>query len=105
MDENPTRQAILALLQERELYAGEIAERLGIRRPTLSHHLGVLLDQRLVRVRAQGPFRFYSLVPPVAPVKPVTKNPKIETETPFTAAFKRIARERGYDPTKPRKDE
>lgn len=59
----PRRLEILRTLRGRELPAGEIAARFDVRRPTVSHHLSVLSDAGLVRVRREGTRRVYSIDP------------------------------------------
>ena len=57
---DPTRRAILRLVRDGELPAGEIAERFpSISRPAVSQHLRVLADAGLVEVRADGNRRLY----------------------------------------------
>ena len=58
---DPTRRAILRLVRDDELPAGEIAEHFpSISRPAVSQHLKVLVDSGLVDVRPDGNRRFYS---------------------------------------------
>ena len=57
---DPTRRTILRLVRERELPAGEIAAHFtSMSRPAVSQHLRVLVDARLVDVRADGNRRLY----------------------------------------------
>ena len=57
---DPTRRAILRLVQADELPAGEIAEHFpAMSRPAVSQHLRVLADAGLVEVRADGNRRLY----------------------------------------------
>jgi DNA-binding transcriptional ArsR family regulator len=57
---DPTRRAILRLVRERELPAGEIAGHFpSMSRPAVSQHLRVLTDARLVEVRPDGNRRLY----------------------------------------------
>src|SRR5215216_1590723 len=57
---DPTRRAILRLVRDRELPAGEIATHFpSISRPAVSQHLGVLADAGLVAVRPEGNRRLY----------------------------------------------
>lgn len=58
---DPTRRAILALLREDDLTAGEIAARFDISWPSISHHLSVLKTAGLVQVEKRGQERLYSL--------------------------------------------
>ena len=60
---DPTRQRIIRLLGAGERTAGEIAASFESARPTISKHLRVLLEAGLVRVRAAGRERYYSVVP------------------------------------------
>lgn len=57
---DPTRRAILRLVRDSELPAGEIAARFaGISRPAVSQHLRVLSEAGLVVVRPDGNRRLY----------------------------------------------
>jgi DNA-binding transcriptional ArsR family regulator len=57
---DPTRRAILRLVRDDELPAGEIAARFpSMSRPAVSQHLRVLSDARLVDVRRDGNRRLY----------------------------------------------
>jgi DNA-binding transcriptional ArsR family regulator len=57
---DPTRRAILRLVRDDELRAGEIAHYFpAISRPAVSQHLRVLSDAGLVEVRADGNRRLY----------------------------------------------
>lgn len=57
---DPTRRAILRLVRDGELPAGQIAERFPeMSRPAVSQHLRVLTDAGLVDVRADGNRRLY----------------------------------------------
>jgi DNA-binding transcriptional ArsR family regulator len=60
---DPTRRRIVELLAERELSAGEIASQFQTARPGVSRHLRVLREHGLVRARAEGQRRLYSLDP------------------------------------------
>jgi len=99
---HPTRRAILDLLKRGELPAGEIARVLDVRRPALSHHLSALLEEQQVQCRPRGAFRYYSVLLPEKPgsdgataATHTDVAEKSKTETSFTRAFKRLARERG----------
>jgi DNA-binding transcriptional ArsR family regulator len=59
----PTRRRVVELLAERERSAGELAAEFATSRPGVSRHLRVLRDHGLVRVRADGRRRLYSLDP------------------------------------------
>lgn len=57
---DPTRRAILRLVRDGELAAGEIAGNFpSMTRPAVSQHLRVLTDSGLVDVRADGNRRMY----------------------------------------------
>ncbi|MBD0287919.1 MAG: autorepressor SdpR family transcription factor [Bacteroidota bacterium] len=58
---DPTRREILELLRQKDLSAGEIAERFHISWPSVSHHLDLLKQADLVQVRKEGQFMYYSL--------------------------------------------
>ncbi len=58
---DPTRREILQLLQTRDLTAGEIVEKFNISGPSISHHLDLLKQARLVTAVKEGQFIYYSL--------------------------------------------
>jgi ArsR family transcriptional regulator len=58
---DPTRRAILERLKGGDLSAGELAEGFALTGASLSHHLSLLLQAGLVRVRREGAFRIYTL--------------------------------------------
>lgn len=58
---DPSRREILRLLSARPHPAGEIAELLGMAKPTLSGHLAVLKAADLVDVERQGTSLIYHL--------------------------------------------
>jgi len=72
---DPTRRDILQILRQREAASsrsdegalpgessvGELVERLGVTQPTVSKHLKVLRDHRVVEVREDGQHRYYRL--------------------------------------------
>lgn len=58
---DPTRRQILQLLRERELTAGEIAERFHLAKPTLSGHFNVLREAGLVVSEKAGTSITYRL--------------------------------------------
>jgi DNA-binding transcriptional ArsR family regulator len=55
----PRRREILRLVWDRELSAGEIADRFDVTFGAVSQHLGVLRDAGFVTVRAAGNRRYY----------------------------------------------
>jgi DNA-binding transcriptional ArsR family regulator len=59
----PRRRAILRLVQDGELSAGEIAAHFDVTRPAISQHLRVLKDAELLAERREGTRRLYSARP------------------------------------------
>jgi DNA-binding transcriptional ArsR family regulator len=60
---HPTRFEILHLVRDREMAAGEIAERFDQTRPAISVHLRILLRAGLLSERRDGTKRFYIVRP------------------------------------------
>lgn len=58
---DPTRRQILDLLKEGDLSAGEIAEGFAMTKASISHHLNLLKQAGLVRVRRDGQRQIYTL--------------------------------------------
>jgi DNA-binding transcriptional ArsR family regulator len=58
---DPTRRAILKLLKEGSLAAGEIAKAFPITKGSLSHHFNVLKAADLIRSERRGQSIVYSL--------------------------------------------
>ena len=59
---DPARAQILSVLMaDRALTATELAAHANVTRPTVSSHLGKLLDARLIAVEAQGRHRYFRL--------------------------------------------
>jgi DNA-binding transcriptional ArsR family regulator len=58
---DPTRREILRLLRQREMSAGELAERFDMTKPSMSHHFTVLKQANLVRARREGQQIIYTL--------------------------------------------
>lgn len=56
-----TRRQIVELLKEKDMNAGEIAERFHISKPSISHHLDILKQADLVISEKKGQFVEYSL--------------------------------------------
>jgi len=56
-----TRRQILELLKERDMNAGEIADRFNISKPSISHHLDILKRADLITSEKKGQFVEYSL--------------------------------------------
>lgn len=59
----PRRRAILELVRDGELPAGDIAARFDVSRPAISQHLAVLRDAGLVIERREGTRRLYRADP------------------------------------------
>ena len=59
----PRRRAILELVRDAELPAGDIAARFEVTRPAISQHLAVLRDAGLVIERREGTKRLYRADP------------------------------------------
>jgi DNA-binding transcriptional ArsR family regulator len=59
----PRRRAILSLVREGELSAGEIASHFEVTRPAVSQHLTVLKEAGLVSERRNGTRRLYRARP------------------------------------------
>jgi DNA-binding transcriptional ArsR family regulator len=62
---HPTRIAVVELLRNGELSAGELQERLGIEQANLSQHLAILRNRQILNNRKEGNQVFYSLRNPV----------------------------------------
>jgi DNA-binding transcriptional ArsR family regulator len=58
---DPVRRAIVELLVDGEVTAGEIADRFPVSRPAVSRHLRVLREAGVVRSRVRGQQRVYAL--------------------------------------------
>ena len=56
-----TRQKIMSECCCCWLSVNEIVEKVGFSQPTISHHLAILRDANLVKVREEGKQTFYSL--------------------------------------------
>lgn len=55
-----SRLKIIGTLANRECTVGELADMLGVKEPTVSQHLNMLKEARLVTVRPQGNHRYYA---------------------------------------------
>jgi len=62
---HPTRIAIVELLRDGEMSAGQLMERLGLEQANASQHLAVLRAKQIVVNRKEGNQVFYSLRDPV----------------------------------------
>lgn len=58
---DPTRRAILEMLRDKDLTAGEIAEQFAMSWPSVSHHLDLLKKAGLVVAQKEGQFVNYSI--------------------------------------------
>jgi DNA-binding transcriptional ArsR family regulator len=58
---DPTRRAILELLKNKDLTAGQIAEQFEISWPSISHHLELLRRAGLVMSVKEGQYVYYSI--------------------------------------------
>lgn len=56
-----TRRAVLELLKKKALTAGEIADKFQVSKPTISHHLDLLKQAKLVTAQKEGQFIYYAL--------------------------------------------
>lgn len=56
-----TRRKIIELLKEKDLDAGEIAEKFEISKPSISHHLDILKRADLITSEKKGQHIIYSL--------------------------------------------
>ncbi len=61
MAEMPRQQILLLLTEHHEMNVGQLAERLPLSRPAISHHLKILRQAGLVEVRQQGTENFHFL--------------------------------------------
>lgn len=58
---DPTRREILELLKDKDMTAGDIADRFDISKPSISHHLDLLRQAGLVVSVKEGQFIYYSI--------------------------------------------
>jgi DNA-binding transcriptional ArsR family regulator len=58
---NGTRRRILAMLRDEDMTAGQIAAQFDMSWPSISHHLKVLRQAKLVLAERDGQERIYSL--------------------------------------------
>ncbi len=58
---DPTRRAILRLLRQGEMTAGQLAERFPISAPSMSHHFNILKQADLIHTRRAGQQIYYAL--------------------------------------------
>jgi ArsR family transcriptional regulator len=62
---DPTRVRILSALREKELCVCELCDALAVTQSTLSTHLQVIRDARLLSSRKQGKWMYYTIEPSV----------------------------------------
>ena len=58
---DPTRRKILEMLKNGNLNAGQIARAFDMTKPSISNHLDILKNAKLVIARKKGQFVIYSL--------------------------------------------
>lgn len=58
---DPTRREILEMLQQQDMTAGEIADQFDMSFPSISHHLDLLKQAKLVLAKKEGQYVTYSL--------------------------------------------
>ncbi len=58
---DPTRRKILQMLQDKDLSAGKIASEFNISKPSISHHLDILKQAKLISSIRDGQFIRYSI--------------------------------------------
>ncbi len=56
-----TRREIIELLKDKDMNAGEIANKFQISKPSISHHLDILKRADLITREKKGQFVIYSL--------------------------------------------
>ncbi|MFA6936826.1 MAG: autorepressor SdpR family transcription factor [Treponema sp.] len=56
-----SRRQILSMLKKKSMTAGEIAEHFSMSKPSISHHLSILLSAGLITVEKEGQNRIYSV--------------------------------------------
>ncbi|MFQ6124872.1 MAG: ArsR/SmtB family transcription factor [Candidatus Heimdallarchaeota archaeon] len=61
---NPTRLEILSLLREGERSVSELTALTGVRQATISQHLAVLRQRRVVSTKKEGTNIFYKIAHP-----------------------------------------
>ncbi len=60
---NESRLKIIGILANRDCSVSELAAMLDLKEPTISQHLSMLKEFGLVRMRAEGNYRYYSFDP------------------------------------------
>lgn len=59
LQDKKRQQILIDLFDHGEMTVVEITKRLAISRPTVSHHLKLMLDAKLLSVRQEGKERYY----------------------------------------------
>jgi ArsR family transcriptional regulator len=59
--DDSTWREILDMLKEKDMSAGEIADNFNISKPSISHHLDILKQVKLIVAIKHGQFQLYSL--------------------------------------------
>ena len=59
--DDPTRRKILDMLKNGDMSAGEIADEFDMTKPSISHHLDILKQSKLVLAVKKGQYVNYSL--------------------------------------------
>ncbi|HYG02721.1 MAG TPA: autorepressor SdpR family transcription factor [Chryseosolibacter sp.] len=59
--DDPTRRRIIELLRKRDMTAGEIADQFSMSKPSISHHLDLLKQAKVIIGVKEGQFITYSL--------------------------------------------
>jgi len=58
---DPNRLQIIGMITEQERCACKLLEHFNISQPTLSHHMRILSDSNLLRIRKEGKWSHYSI--------------------------------------------
>lgn len=58
---DPTRQQIMELCCCEWMSVGDIANAVDVSQPTVSHHLAILRDAELVKIRHEGKHSYYTI--------------------------------------------
>jgi DNA-binding transcriptional ArsR family regulator len=59
--DDPTRRRIVEMLKKKDMTAGEIADHFNISKPSISHHLDLLKQAKVIVGVKEGQFITYSL--------------------------------------------
>lgn len=60
---DPTRLKMLRLLSEREMYPQQVADEMGLSKPTVHHHLVLLRSAGLLSLRREGNLKYHAVRP------------------------------------------